>query len=188
MFTDVQIINLGLAKLGASRVKRIDPPSTALEVEASEGYLHWKQTELAKRRWTFATVHRGALAQVSDAEEGPYKLKYQLPATCMYPIRESHSEWLKRGRYLFSNVEALKIDYVELVEEVDFDPLFVEVLASRIALEMAEYVTQSNTKKETAAQQYANAVKAAGKMNAFSIGPEDYTAGDEDYSFITARY
>lgn len=188
MFTDVQIINLGLAKLGASRVSRIDPPSSALEKEAAIGYTQWKLSELAKRRWTFATLVLETLAMVSDSETGQYKYKYQLPKTCLFPIRQSHSEWKKTGRYLLSNDAALQIDLVTTASEEDFDPLFVDVLAARIAVELAEYVTQSNTKKETAAKEYKASVKDAGRMNAFTIGAEDYAAGDEDFEFITARF
>lgn len=188
MFTDVEIINLGLSKIASSRISRIDPATTSLERYVAAGYEHWKRSELTKRRWVFALVDDYALAQVEVLEgvEQPYK--YSLPTDCLRPVRLKRTEWKQRKRFIYSAYEGLKISFVENVKEVDFDPMFVEVLACRIALESVEFVTQSNTKKADAEALYTKAVADAGQINAFIIGSEDITEDDDDFPFVHARY
>lgn len=188
MFTDVQIVNLGLSKLGSARIARIDPPRTSLESFVSAGYVHWKRSEMAKRRWCFALEVDAALAKVAEVEGSERPYKYELPTDCLRPIRRSGTEWVQTGRFLRSAIDSLKVDYVRNVDEADFDPLFVEVLACRIAVESVEYVTQSNTKKADAKALYDEAVADASKNNAFVIGPESNGADDSAFPLLTARY
>src|SRR5690606_6102471 len=135
MFTDVQVINLGLSKIASSSISRIDPPVSSLERFMAAGYVHWKRSELTKRRWVFATEdsYKLALLEVLDGQDRPYK--YSVPTECLRPIREKRTEWKQRKRFILSAHDNLRISFIENVSEVDFDPLFVEVLASRIALE-----------------------------------------------------
>lgn len=188
MFTQVQVINLGLSKIGSSRISRIDPPQTSLERFVASGYDHWKRSELTKRRWVFATEANYALAQVEMLTEVEKPYKYTLPVDCLRPIRLRTTDWVQRRRHVYSQEAELRISYVANVDETEFDPLFVEVLACRIALESGEYITQSNTKKADAKSLYTDAVADAGKVNAFIIGPEDIARDDSDFEFLTARY
>lgn len=188
MFTDLQVINLGLGKIAASQISRIDPPVSSLEKFCANGYPHWKPSELAKRRWVFATAIDYVLPQVAYLEDTDQPYKYELPANCLRPIRVKRTEWIQRKRFIHSAYEGLKISYIEDVPASGFDPLFVEVLACRVALESVEYVTQSNTKKADAAQLYKMAVSEAAQNNAFVIGPEDIQDDDNVFPWLTARY
>lgn len=188
MFSDVQIINLGLSKIGSSRISRIDPPQTSLEKFIASGYPHWKRSEISKRRWVFALESGYALAKVDTLSGVARPYKYELPTDCLRPVREKTTEWVQRRRFIYSAYDELKITYIANVDETEFDPLFVEVLACRIALESVEYVTQSNTKKADAKALYDEVVAEAGRNNAYVIGPEDVTSDDSDFPFLTARY
>jgi hypothetical protein len=188
MFTNVQIINLGLSKIASSRVSRIDPAVTPLERFVSEGYPHWKRIEITKRRWGFATEDNYVLTRVATLEDVDQPYKYALPVECLRPVRRKRTEWKQRGRYLYSAYDTLNVSLILNKDENEFDPLFTEVLACRIALESAEFVTQSNTKKADAEALYRSAVDEAAKCNAFVIGPEDVYDDDNDYPFITARF
>ncbi len=185
--TDVQIINLGLAKIGSSRIRRINPPQTSLEKFISEAYLHWKQSELSKRRWVFATEHEFSFSQVEELTETARPFKYQVPADCVRLIRYPSTEWIQRGQFIYSAYEALKGDYIRLADESEFDAWFNETLATRVALECVEYVTQSNTKKETVERWYARSIADAGKANAYVIGTEDLDQVDEHFEFLAGR-
>lgn len=188
MYTPVEVINLGLGKIASSQIERIDPPQTSLERFIATGYPMWKRTELAVRRWVFATVYSHPLTQVETLTgvERPYK--YQIPPEALRVIRGKRSEWKQGGRFIFSGYTELKIDYVRNAPEADFDALFVNVLACRVAFECAEFVTQSKSKKEDAASAYDAAVRDAGRANAYTIGAEDNTSDDGVYDFLTARY
>lgn len=187
MFTSVEIINVGLSKIASSRISRIDPPTTSLEKFVSASYTHWKRSELTKRRWVFATEDGFNPPQVATLKGVAQPYKYELPADCLRPVRLKRTEWKQRRRFLFSAYDNLKISYIVNVSEDEFDPLFVEVLACRIAMECVEFVTQSNTKKSDAKVLYDDAVTDAAKANAFVIGPEDVRSDDEDFAFLTAR-
>lgn len=190
MYTRVEIVNLGLAKLGSARVSNLSPARSALEQHVAAGYGHWKRSELAKRRWTFARVPNFRLGKVADDDatfEGkPYK--YELPSDLARLTKVKYGQFERAGSFLYSDNEDLRVDYFKNVDETDLDPLFAEVLACRVALECVEYVTQSNTKKADIASEYREAVSEAGKANAFQIGPEDVSDEDDQYDFLNARF
>lgn len=195
MFTQVQIVNIGLSKIASSRISRLDPPQSSLERFIAAGYDHWKRSEITKRRWVFATEDDYTLAKVGDPNSTPpisrtdgRNYKYSLPVDCLRPVRTKRTEWKQSRRFVFSAHDKLKVSYIANVDESEFDPLFVEVFAARIALESVEYVTQSNTKKDRAKPLYDAAVSEAAKVNAFIIGPEDVTSDDDDFPFLTSRY
>ena len=187
MFTDVQIINQGLSKGASSRVRRIDPPATPLESFMAVNYTQWKRSELAKRRWVFATVTEYQLTATQTDAPGGRPYRYPLPIDCLRPIRTKKAEWIQRGRDLYSAHSSLTIDYVYNAPESEFDPLFNDVLASRIWKESVEYVTQSSTKQDRADAEYVRTVSEAAKANAFVIGPEDLDEEDGEMSWLEAH-
>jgi hypothetical protein len=188
MYTRLQVVNHGLRKLGASPVSRLDPPSTSLERHVADGYPLWLISELAKRRWVFATEHNYTLAKVDTLTNVDRPHKYQLPAQCLRPLRSDVSDWVQSGRYLYSAYTTLKISMIVKREETEFDPLFVEVFACRIATECVEFTTQSNTKADRTDFGYEEALTIASRANAFTIGPENLSDHDEAYDWITERY
>lgn len=188
MFSNIQIVNIGLSKIASSRIERIDPPRSSLERFVADNYEHWKRSEIAKRRWVFALEENYVLAKVDTLTEVSHPYKYSIPTDCLRPVRVKRTEWKQRGRFIYSTQDALAITYLRNAPEEDFDPLFVEVLACRVAMESGEYVTQSNTKKADAVALYDKAVGDAAKNNAFVMGPENITEDDDAFPFITARF
>jgi hypothetical protein len=188
MFTTAQIINLGLAKIASSRVVRIDPPKSSLEIHMATGYAHWKRTELTKRRWVFATEDDMPLTRVPFSVATTRPFKYAIPTECLRPVRMKYSEWKQSGRFIYSAEPNLSITMIMNKDENEFDPLFVEVLACRIALESVEYVTQSNTKKADVMELYQIAVRDAAQANAYVRGSDDVTSNDDVYPYLTARH
>lgn len=189
MFTDVQIINIGLSKISANRIARIDPPKTPLEAFMASNYPHWKRVELTKRRWVFALVDDYTLTVSETLTNVAQPYKYALPTDCLRPVRTKCTEWKQRGRFLFSAYSTgLKISYIRNADESEFDPLFNDVLAAAIALGSYEFVTQSTSKGQMAAQLYKDAVDIAGQANAFTIGSEDVGSDDDNFDWLTSRY
>lgn len=190
MYTRVEIVNLGLAKLGSARVSRLDPASTQLERHVASGYNHWKRSEIGKRRWTFARMPNFKLAKLSseDATFDGRPNKFELPADMVRLTKTKYGQYERAGSFVYSGDANLRIDYFRNVDESELDPLFAEVLACRVAMECVEYVTQSNTKKSDIAAEYNNAVREAAKANAFVIGPENISDEDDQYDFLNARF
>lgn len=191
MLTDVQIINLGLSKIAASRISRIDPAQTPLEKYMASNYPQWRRSELTKRRWVFAMVSGYALtvSEILESDTTDQIYKYPMPIDCLRPIRTKRTEWVQRGRFIYSAYDDLEIDYIKNAPESDFDTLFNDVLAARIGYESCEYVTQSSTKRAAAKAEYEDAVAIAGNLNAFIIGPEDIGDADDaaDFTWLGVR-
>lgn len=193
MTTAVKIINLGLSKIAASRVSSISPPKTPLERFMADAYPSWRDEEMSKRRWRFAMkLDKLTLTDTLTGVDKPYQ--FLLPNDCLRPLRDiigsRTTEWEQRGRYLYSAYPDLQLYYMARVSEADFDPLFVSVLAGKIAFESCEYVTQSNQKKADANVFYRDALREASANHGFITGAEimNNAVTDEGYSFIEGRY
>ena len=84
---------------------------------------------------------------------------------------------------LTDDTSPLQLVYIKKVTDPnDFDALFVELLAARIAVEITEKVTQSNTKKAGVQAHYEMVRKEARRVNAFDRVPQTTPDG----SWITA--
>ena len=184
-----QIINLGLGHLGAYVVTSLEPANTPIEKRMSLHYSHWRDSELQRGRWHFATRIEpltAAPSVPSATTSQPYG--YILPGDMLSPIRHKRSRWSIRGNNLYSPYATETLEYKARVPEHFFHPMFIDVLAARIAYENAEWVTQSNIKKGDAYNLYKDARKYAVAENALQIGPEEDTADlDEHDTWIQGR-
>lgn len=193
MTTDISVINQGLSKLSASTISSIAPPTTNLERFLASSYPQWRDSELTKRRWLCASDYVTLTLQETLTGSVPLSkpYKYGLPNNALAAIREKGSEWQRRGRFIYSAYSTLTVLFKLRIPEANFDPLLVDVVACRVALESAEYVTQSNVKKDTAKGWYDDAVAEAGRQNAFERGSEQQSNDEHDYegySWINDRF
>lgn len=198
MTTAVKIINLGLTKIAASkRVSSIEPPRSNLEKEMAENYPHWRDTELTRNRWYFSTEYVQLTQDASwtpgnnDTEQArPYR--YKVPNDGLRALREKDTDWVQRGTYLYSAIQsAITVLFILRKSEAEFDPLFIEVLACRVALDANELVTQSNTKFENRERWYKDALDEAARASAMVRGPVDLVGPDskpESYEWTSARW
>lgn len=186
------IANLGLGKIGATRVTQLTPPKTVVEGLIASGFQQWKDSELKKRRWVFATV----LATLSPTGISPIAgldLPYQfaLPGDILRPLRPAlplSQQWVQRGQFLYSRNATLKLEYIQTVaDNLLTDVSFIDVLAWRIAQEMVEPETQSNEKQIKADNGYLRAVNDAYQLNAWVLDPQPTGGYDEDYAWIDNR-
>jgi len=184
------ILNLGLGKIAASRIVGLDPPRSPIEKHCAQGYVQWRDLELAKRDWMFAYVSGYPLTSEGPPLTSPSDgraYRFALPTDFIRPLRSKATEWERRGGYLYSAYPLLEVDYIARVSENHFDNTFIEVLACRIALECVEFATQSNTKAQGLQVAYDDAIKIAGRLNAYITGPQDTTLLDSHSEWITAR-
>lgn len=186
--TEVDICNLAQGKLGASSLLgSITSPASPEERAYARLFPIHKRIELRRRRWVFATREK-RLAYFADDGFGEFKYRYKLPSDCLRPLRDDCTRWMIRSNELRDAGNGLiELIYIADVPVYEFDDHFVDVLASRLAYERAEKVTQSNTKKADALQMYKDAVAIAGQLNAFIVGPEDLSNSDRHSDWVTAR-
>lgn len=185
MPTSKELANLGLAKIGASRVNSLSPAVSPLEIFIASGYTHWKRNELTKRRWVIATEYAEITAQpgtVTDPGDGRI-YKFNMPGSIIRPIRHNGTTWVQRGQYLYDRSDKIALEYIyEPADNLLTDTLLNEVLACRIAFEAAEPATQSPGKKREAAIYLKDAIAEAGRNNAFILD-EDQPVNQVDDMF-----
>ena len=185
-YTDIDIINQGLGKFSSSKINRINPPQTGLERRYG-GCQLGKERALARRRWVFATDRAYPLPYLGASDDSRWPYLYELPNTVLRPVREAGSEWKQQGRKILSQYADLTIPVVLNIAEGEFDPLFNEVLINRVWQETVNFVTQADTGRDRADLGYDEAVKVAGRHNAFIIGPEKIDTDDGSYPFLEGR-
>lgn len=203
MASQTAICNRALTKLGHTRILSIaDDVKAARELNSM--WEHVLDAELRRNVWNFA-VARTSLAALGAAPAWGFTYQYQLPSDCIRLLQvgeyyvipglsdyrsmpelpyqvESSSDGTK---VIVTDYTApLKIRYVKRVEDTQqFDALFVEALASRLAYECCEAITQSSTKKGEAWEDYKVALREAKLADAIENPPEPLP----DDSWLLAR-
>lgn len=187
MASQVEIANRALTKVGEQRILSLsDDVEAARTVDSLWGVV--RDAELRIRVWRFS-IDRDALAALVTTPSWGFDYEYQLPADCLrllqvgeyYPgvslsdyRNADESEWKVEGRKILTNQSApLKIRYVSRVEDTgQWDAAFTEAFACRLAAEVCERLTQSNTKRQIAWDEYKQAISMAVKANAIESAPE----------------
>lgn len=177
MASSVVIANRALQKCGAARIASFDEGTReANSVKAC--YSTVLESELQDNLWTFS-IKRIQLAASSTAPAFGRRYQYQLPADYLREapynphVSDLPDDYLYEGRLLLSDAPGpLNLRYVSSdVEESQFDPLFVEAVAARIALEIVEELTQSTSKQEMLSDNYAYHIRRAKTANSIQSGP-----------------
>jgi|TARA_R110000803_G_scaffold50766_2_gene105232 hypothetical protein len=190
MASAVDICNLALQRLGSKSISSLTEDSTSGRA-CNRIYEHARDSELRAHPWSFARSRATLAAEATDPDFG-YSKQYPLPSDCLRILPNDGSntvsrqdDWQIEGRKILTDdTSPIYLVYIKQVtDENDFDSLFTELLISRIAMDIAEAVTQSNTKKDDAQVRYTNAKKDARKANAFGRGAQT----PPDDAWLTSR-
>ena len=183
----VGVCNLALQRLGTKAITSLSEDTTAGR-ECNRVYAHARDSELRSHPWSFARS-RTRLAADTAAPAFGFSNAFSLPADYirLLPARsvantsvtlggiDANIDWQIEGRKILTN-DASRLDIVYLKRVTDpneFDALFTDLLVSRIAMDVAEKVTQSNTKKTNAEGRYRVAKDEAKRANAFERPPQE---------------
>ena len=181
--SDVEVINLGLQKLGAARITALSDDSTNAR-EAGACYVRLRDAELRRHNWNFARK-RVTLAPSAVDPDFDYDYAFPLPSDCLrlLPPAVNGFDWRiesheGQSSILTNDGDSLEINYIfRVTDPTKFDALFDEMLACRIADHLCEKLTQSNTKADKAMKDYKTARAEARRINAFENiseeAPED---------------
>jgi hypothetical protein len=198
MATEVEIANRALTKLGANRI-------TALNENTKEGrtvnslYEIVLDAELRANNWKFSIVRASVSADVTAPVYG-FQRAFSLPSACLRvlsvgeydpPVDLSdyvgadNSPYVIEGRKILTDYASpIKIRYIGRQDTPDnFDAAFIEAFACKLAMEMAEPLSASDTKLARAAQQYKEAITAALQANAIEAPPKKIS----DDAWVVAR-
>lgn len=198
MASVIDVANRALTKLGSARITSLDDDVKAAR-SINSCFYDILDAELRKNRWSFA-MKRDSLAALSDAPAFGFDYQYQLPSDFIrldmlddrYPdvvmdnyINTETAEYQVENGKILANIAApLKIRYVyRCLDPNLWDPLFREALACKIASEICEDLTQSDSKRQLALKEYSIAVTDAVKANAIERPPQQ----QPDNQFIISR-
>lgn len=180
MASEVGICNRALQKLGASRITSLTEDSPNAR-SCNNAYESVRNAEMAAHPWSFAR-RRAELAADSDDPLFDYENQFTLPADYLriLPPDDNYVDWQIESKsdgslVILTNYDApLEIVYIARVEDPNlYHALFIEALACRLALELCEEITQSNSKADRLERQYKQAISEARRVNAFERTSED---------------
>lgn len=190
--TTTEVCNLALARLGARRIANYESDTST---EAKACRLHFEQVRdglLRRHQWDFATTSK-ALSALDDAPLSEYAVAWQVPADCERIIRISTGEatapvtsFARRGRHLLTeDLDACELIYVSnAVAIAEWDSLFIEAVALKLAARIAGDVTQNpalaaecNSELEAMALPTAQTADAREANSGEGYGLADLVAG-----------
>lgn len=178
MASEVEICNLALEKLGAGAITSLDDDTVEARA-CNRRYDTARDALLRRYAWNFA-IKRTDLAASTTAPSWEFEAAYPIPADCLRVLEvQDDDAWKREAGNILSDVgDPIYIRYIaRITDPAQFDALFVEALASKLAYEMAEHLTQSATKKKLAAADLEYALKEAAGTDALESTSDSFPEG-----------
>ncbi len=187
MTSQVDIANRALTKLGAARIISFgDDNKQARAVSSMFDIV--RDAELRSHIWSFSVKRASSASLVTKPEFG-YEHEYPVPSDCLrilmvndtYPgpsledyRNQNVARYVVEGNKILADfAPPLKLRYIRrVIDTTEWDSMFVEAFACRLAMEMCEDLTQSNTKRELAQAEYMSALRGAIRASALEQPPQ----------------
>lgn len=185
MASKTDIINRALSKLGEPRIANADTANTKPARVMAGMWDNVKDAMLQSYPWKFAATRAALAADLTTPAYG-WDYEYSLPSDylAIIEIKDNPDYTIENGKILINEAGPLYIRYIRRITNTgQFHALFNEALASRLAYEGADEITDSNTKKEAALRDLNLAVTQAYQIDAIEVPPEELPEDD----WITAR-
>lgn len=170
MSTRVSISNLALTTLGADRITALEDNSeNARRLTAI--YDFCLEDILRAHPWNFA-IQRQELAQLSTTPIYEYDYEYQLPSNCLRVIQCSDgtseiTDYKIEGRKLLTDGDVVYIKFIAKVEDPNqYTSQFAQLLASRLAAELAYAITNNKSTAEQITALYQQRLQTAKETDA----------------------
>ena len=186
-YSEVAICNMALAQIGrGAQITSLDEASQAARA-CKLRYPYARDACLRAYDWNFA-AKRAELAENATEPAFEYAHAYDLPSDCLIvrSIFEGETErWVVEGRQILTDMGApIYIKYTRReTDTAQFDPLFVEALAARIASDIAIQLSESVSRAQGLWQTYQAKLIEARRRDAQEGQPEQFPQG----SWLDAR-
>ena len=178
--SEVSICNNALLKINADTIEALTDTSKEGKV-CNIMYPQLRDEVLTGHLWNFA-IKQASLAKLTASPTWEYDNAYQLPADCLRVVRtkefsESGYRFKIKGRELHTDAAAANIEYVaQITDTTQFNPQFVDVLATRLAAELAYSVAGSASRSEQLFGQYQAKLKEAKRRDGQEGIPDNIEA------------
>lgn len=182
----VEISNKALNKLGHGPITSLADGTKAANL-CSRNWEQIRDQVLRDHPWNFA-VKRAALAADSTPPAWGFGQQFPLPADCLRLLEidgYEKTEWQLEGRSILANDTVLRIRYVARITDPNvYDVMFVDAVATRLAMELCEPLTQSNQKIQALAELYDDSLTRAKRVDAQENPPARF----EEDDWVLVRY
>jgi len=166
MISETSICNQALSWLGVARITSLDDVSTAGQL-CRDNYYFLRDAVLEERMWTFATTR--TTSTVADLDDWGIRYKHSVPLDWLAVYRVycdvsgyeqkdyiQSEGWVREGNFVLSNDATVYMWGIKRVTDTaNFSAMFVQALASRIAMDLAMPLTQNTKLAEKMTQLYA---------------------------------
>ena len=177
----VDICNIALDSLGSKPPIVSFDDSTDVARLCKRIYPVSRNKVLRAHDWNCA-IARETLAPLADAPVSGYSYQYQLPISplCLRVLNMTNvadAEYRVEGDKLLTDEEECSIRYIkEVTDTTAFDPDLIELIALRVAADIAFSITQSLSIEAKSEQKYQMALyEAKGINNTESRQPDPET-------------
>lgn len=161
MSSAIDIANSALVTLGESPISSFeDSTNTATVVSVKWDII--RRSTLALHTWNFA-LKRSYLARTEASPEYKYAYKYGVPSDCLRVVEVYLDQDYKRERRaIYTNNEECQIKYIaDITTPEEWDPLFVEAVAAKLAVELAYTIPRASGLIQTMEELYQRRLAAA---------------------------
>lgn len=191
--SETEICNLALTRLGHFEITALSENTKAGRL-CNRHYALCRDSTLRAHPWNFA-IRRVDLAVSSDTPAFEYTYQLALPADFLKVIRtedesanyvdEYRIEGSSGGLMLLSNSDTVAIEYIAKVTDVaQFDALFVDVLAQKLAMELCVPLTDNATLYKNISEIYQTKLREARTVDAQEGTPRNIIADE----WVMARF
>jgi len=173
----VDIANMALTRLGAGTILSLEDQGNAALVKTIIPMV--RRAEFAEHMWKEG-ITRAELPANSTPKPG-YKYAYDIPSGCIRVLEVGYNAALVRfgqpyvieGNEILTNAESpLFIRYMQDNDNPErWSGHLATVMAYRIAMELCERITESNTKMELLQRDYRSVLNKAAMADAMSSAP-----------------
>lgn len=186
MAGQLEIINAALSRLGANEIASLDEGTTEQKLAVNAWDIA-RRAALRDHPWNFAITDI-ELNQVADYVSFEFKYAYRLPANCVRVLQVyGNPRYKRQGQDLLLDESRCRVRYVrDVVDTTAWDPSFDDLMAQRLAADMAYALTKSQTTADSMFSIYASKLKTA----RFIDGTEDVQdpMGNLDSAFYGVRF
>lgn len=177
--SETDIYNRALTKIGSELIT-----STSQNVERARVmdslYTPIRDRLLRESQWNFS-ITRTTLSVDGTAPDWGFGSRFALPTDFISMISTNNNTRFQiEGNFIASDEEnSLEIKYVARVTDTSrYDPYFVDALASLMAYEASEKLSQSNTKKSMLFNEYQDSVIRAKRQDGIEDDPVEWIEDD----------
>ena len=151
----LDICNAALSKIGEAPLDALIANESTASRLCVLHYHPARRETLCMARWTFATTQTTLDSVSAQAPNSLTPYQFTLPADCLRVLDVECTEWKMQGRRIHASRAPLPMSYIADIEAAEqFDPLFMDALATRLAEKLAMPLTGNQSLRQNLHQEF----------------------------------